>query len=419
MLIKTNQKMDTAQNRPFTWTNISKFIFRFLFSYFILFILLLFIGKFMETPLRWFSSNILKWGADFSIESTGSGDRTFDYIRFIVNLLISFVLLIAWSIFETKNTSYQKLLYWFECTLRLFLSIAMLFYGLAKVFKGQFADPNLELLVQPVGEMSPMGLAWTFMGHSMAYNIFLGGLEILGGCFLLYRRTTLLGSMLVFGIMMHIAFMNLTYDIPVKLFSIHLVAMSLILLFRHRKRIIGIFFTNETIRKEYYTNYVDNSMLVKGSKLIKKTIIIMVTLAIIIQCFIKFKATEQLRSNSALRGIWETELFIKDQDTIPPLLTDGDRWRYLIIDFKKEAIVKKMTDTIERYSFKEYTNKREINFSNSSRSGDQKFNYTLDSTKKLTLHGENTQIILKKVPTTKFRLLNRKFHWINESIYKY
>ncbi len=411
--------MNTAQNSLLAWTNISKFIFRFLFSYFILFILLLFIGKFIETPLRWFSSNILKWSADFSIESTGSGDRTFDYIRFIVNLLISLVLLIVWSIFETKNTSYQKLLYWFECTLRLFLSMAMLFYGLAKVFKGQFADPNLELLVQPVGEMSPMGLAWTFMGHSMAYNIFLGGLEILGGCFLLYRRTTLLGSMLVFGIMMHISFMNLTYDIPVKLFSIHLVAMSIILLFIHRKRIIGFFFTNETIRKEYYTTHVHNSMLVKGSKFIKKTIIIMVTLAIIIQCFITFKATEQLRSKSALRGIWETELFIKDLDTIPALLTDRNRWRYLIIDFKKEAIVKKMTDTIERYSFKEDTNKREINFSNSSRSVDQKFSYSLDSPERLALNNAHTQIILKKVPTTKFRLLNRKFHWINESIYKY
>ena len=411
--------MNTTQKQAKTWTNLSKFIFRFLFSYFALFILLLFIGKFIETPLRWFSSNILNWSNDFSIESTGSGDRTFDYLRFIVNLLTSLIILLVWSMLETKKTNYCKFLYWFETILRVFLSMTMFFYGLAKVFKGQFADLNLELLVQSVGEMSPMGLAWTFMGHSMAYNIFLGGLEILGGCFLLYRRTTLLGSMLVFGIMVHIAFMNLTYDIPVKLFSIHLVVMSTILLFMRKKRIIGIFFSNTAIKKEHYVSYVHNDLLLKCGKFIKKTIIIVLLLAIVLQCLIKFKATEQLRSNSTLRGIWETELFIKNQDTIPPLLTDRNRWRFLIIDLKKEAIVKKMTDSIERYEFKEDANKREISFSNSSHRIHQKFNYDLQATEKLTLYGEDIKIILNKVPITKFRLLNRKFHWINESIYKY
>ena len=42
---------------------------------------------------------------------------------------------------------------------------ALLFgYGFAKIFPNQFPHPTLERLVEPIGEMSPMGLLWTVHG---------------------------------------------------------------------------------------------------------------------------------------------------------------------------------------------------------------------------------------------------------------
>ena len=59
------------------WKFVNKLTFRFLFAYLVLYILLLPLSLFLETPLRWFAENILHWGSDFKMQSTGSGDRAF------------------------------------------------------------------------------------------------------------------------------------------------------------------------------------------------------------------------------------------------------------------------------------------------------------------------------------------------------
>jgi len=400
------------------WSLSSKIIFRFTFSYFTLFILLLFLALFIETPLRWFADTVLNWGTDFKMESTGSGDRSFDYVRFAFNILLASFTTVIWTFLDKKRKSYTILSYWFQVIIRVFLIAAMILYGLAKVFKGQFTDPSLELLIQPVGEMSPMGLAWTFMGHSMAYNIFIGSLEIIGGLLLLNRKTVMLGSILVLGIMINVAMMNLTYDIPVKLFSIHLVIMASILLITNGKRIVQFFFTNETAEKTHLINYIKNRFLLKVIRFFKKAVIIIVSLIVVIQCFVNFKVTEQLRSSSELRGIWKAEIFVHQQDTLAPLLTDDFRWNYFIIDQKGKAIVKKMNDSIDRYTFEENTETKEIAFKDNN-SLPQKFTYTVSNTGQLRLNSLLLNIQLKKVPESQFRLLNRKFHWVNESTYNY
>lgn len=415
--------MNTTNTLEKNWSTLSKIVFRFTFSYFILFILLLFFALFLETPLRWFADSILNWGTDFKMESTGSGDRTFDYVRFAFNSIISFFVVTIWSFLSKKRTSYNSLQYWFKVTLRIFLCFAMILYGLAKIFKGQFADPSLELLVQNVGEMSPMGLAWTFMGHSMFYNIFTGSLEIIGGLLLLNRKTVSLGSFIILSVMINVVFMNFTYDIPVKLFSFHLVMISILLLMSDRKRFIQFFIKNENIEKLQNINYIKNKSVINIIRFLKKALITVSILIIVIQCFVHFKATEQLRSKSKLRGIWKTELFIIEKDTLAPLSTDTNRWKYFIIDYKEKAIIKLMNDTINRYSFRENIDTKEIVFKGLKGSDSQNFKYSIPNKNNLKLkgflNGKELKIDLKKVPKTKFRLLNRGFHWINETTYNY
>jgi hypothetical protein len=78
-----------------------------------------------------------------------------------------------------------------------------------------------------------------------------------------------------------------------------------------------------------------------------------------------------------------------------------------------------MNDTIERYSFEENTETKELVFKSSKDSIPQKFTYSISDSDELKLKGDHLNISLKKVPTSKFRLLNRKFHWINETTYMY
>ncbi|PHR70725.1 MAG: hypothetical protein COA67_07935 [Lutibacter sp.] len=415
--------MNLSQSQNKQWNTISKITFRFVFIYFILFIVLLFSSFLLEVPLRWFAQNILNWGADFEMLSTGSGDRSYDYVRFGLNVILALLIGTVWAIIHRKKTLSKKLIYWFQTILRIFLFLAMTLYGLVKIFKGQFPDPSLELLIQPVGEMSPMGLAWTFMGHSIAYNIFIGFAEVLGGALLLYRKTVTLGSMIIIGVMTNVAMMNFTYDIPVKLFSIHLILMALVLLIADGRRVMNVFLKNKSTKKEIHYTPSINTTLKKLISVLKVFVLTLLTVAIIIQCFVRFKATDQLKSKSELYGIWESQLFIKNKDTLPPLLTDSYRWRYLIVNYKKKAAIKKMNDSIDRYQFEINKEQKEVIFKRSTDSISHRFSYKLINPEHLQLRGvldkDSLSIEFKRKLETDFRLLKRKFHWVNESIYNY
>jgi hypothetical protein len=78
-----------------------------------------------------------------------------------------------------------------------------------------------------------------------------------------------------------------------------------------------------------------------------------------------------------------------------------------------------MNDAIERYSMEEHTETNEIIIKSSTDSVSQKFTYSIADSNELKLVGNELSITFKKIPTSKFRLLSRKFHWINESTYNY
>ena len=67
---------------------------------------------------------------------------------------------------------------------RFFLCQMLFSYGFAKVIPLQFAQPSSFRLAQQLGDMSPMGLLWTFMGFSAPFQIFTGAVEVLAGILL-------------------------------------------------------------------------------------------------------------------------------------------------------------------------------------------------------------------------------------------
>ena len=95
---------------------------------------------------------------------------------FGVFLLLTIAILgtITWSIFDKKNRNYEKLNYWFLVLSRYSLGYYMIHYGLFKIMPLQFGEIDFWRMLQPYGESSPMGLAWTFLGYSKGYNIFMG-----------------------------------------------------------------------------------------------------------------------------------------------------------------------------------------------------------------------------------------------------
>ena len=405
------------------WKNMNKIIFRLLFTYFVLFVFLLIFAFILETPLRWFAQNILDWGGEFSMDSTGSGDRSFDYVRFAANIFLTILIVPVWAFFDRSRVSFDNLFYAFQVLLRIFLFLAMCVYGFAKIFKGQFPDPSLVSLLRPLGDMSPMGLAWNFMGYSFFYNLFIGSVEVFGGLMLLFRRTQSLGSIVIAGTMVNVAMMNFTYDIPVKLFSVHLLMMAVLLMLTDGRRLWRVFISNETVSAVVHSQNPGGSSFQKILSAFK-TIIVTVTLGIItIQCIVRFDIREQLKSKSEFYGIWESQQFVLNQDTIPPILTHFDRWRYLIVDQKNKMTILSMDDSLENYDFTIDLPSKEISFSTDLDSLYGSFSYSFFDDDSFQMKGrlgiDSLNMLFKRKSIEDFRLIRRKFHWINESTYNY
>jgi hypothetical protein len=86
-------------------------------------------------------------------------------------------------------------------------------YGVVKLFQGQFSAPSLEALTTPLGELPPMRLLWLFMGYSKPYIFFGGFLETAGGLLLFFRRTALLGALMVAAVMLNVVMLNLCLEL--------------------------------------------------------------------------------------------------------------------------------------------------------------------------------------------------------------
>ncbi|MFT5890422.1 MAG: hypothetical protein ACI9Y7_000513 [Dokdonia sp.] len=403
------------------WSQARKLIFRFVCLYFLSYIIFMFFGKaFFESLFAWVGQNVLHSEGRLEYFITGSGDTTMAYISLFVQSICTIISLLLWSLIDRKRPSYNQLFYWFITIIRIFLIFFMISYGFAKVFKSQFPEPSLIRLLQPIGDMSPMGLAWTYMGHSEGFNLFAGSMEVLGGLLLIPRRTLTLGALVSIGVMLQVAMMNFFYDIPVKLFSLHLMAMGLVIFLSDWKRFSQVFIKNQTAQP--ITHYQ-----VSKDKLYKKIIfwfkIVMTSVLIGFMSYQGYQA-ERLygdkKPKPALYGIWETTSFIKNNDTLPPLLTDKNRWRRLIINYKNRATLQLMNDERKNITLKIDSSQTYMTVYEADLKQDMNFSYTRSNDIlqiKGVLYGDSLQVDFKAKDLSTFKLINRGYHWINEKPY--
>lgn len=382
----------------------------------------MFTSSLFETPFRWIGKTFLGFNYKFDVSGYGSGDNTYAYITLFVNIVLALVVTVAWSFLQRDRKEYNKFFYWFLVLLRFFIIAAMLLYGFVKVFQIQFQPSSFVKLLQPMGEYSPMGLAWTYMGYSKGFGMFAGLMEIAGGILLIWRRTATLGAFIVIGVMTQVAMMNLMFDIPVKLFSVHLVLMAGIIFMTDIKRFTSVFIKNKSTERYNFFHPVTSKSYHKAVRNIK---IIVLPVLLVIGCFLGYLGQlniSDINHRPKFYGIWETKTFVRNNDTIPPLLTDSFRWRYLLIEKKGNAVVKTMTDKLVNHTFITDTIKNKISIYNQYGIKDSlNFQYSIENSKDLKLFGtlENDSLVitLTKKDLNRFPLKSRGFHWINERPY--
>ncbi|MFN8343533.1 MAG: hypothetical protein U0X91_00930 [Spirosomataceae bacterium] len=240
-----------------SWPLWRKVIFRFTALYFLVY----------SSPLQWLGELPLiadlgglynqgeKWLVEWAnahifhvkdvlVPMAGSGDTSYGYAQLCFFSLFAVLGTVVWSLLDRRRPHYEKGYAWLRIGIRYYVALVSFSYGIIKLFALQMPFPSISQLATPIGDLSPMRLAWFFIGYSSPYEIFSGALECAAGALLIFRRTSTLGAFMAAAVFMNVAMMNLAYNIPVKLFSIHLFVFSNILLAADAQRLLNFFVFN-------------------------------------------------------------------------------------------------------------------------------------------------------------------------------
>jgi hypothetical protein len=111
--------------------------------------------------------------------------------------------------------------------------------------------------------------------------------------------------------------------------------------------------------------------------------------------------------------------FVKDKDTLPPLLTDTTRWNKILFSFYNRVTVKMMNDTLISYFYDDDTLHHQITFTQRDDTTlKYSFAYQPLNNNMLEFRSNNSKdsisMRLNKIDVNDFLLIKRGFHWINE-----
>ena len=245
----TATSIDAPETNTPAWSPATLIAFRFCVVYFGLYVLTTqMLTSFVPLPFEvpdlqstppvravvvWVGQHVL--GHEVTIQPSGSGDKMFDWAHAFIVLMLALGATAAWTFRARSKVNHDTLFKWFRLFLRFAVGTSMLSYGFVKVVPLQMPTLMLTRLVEPFGNFSPMGVLWYSIGASPAYEVFVGLAEICGGTLLLTPRTALLGALMCLMDTIAVFTLNMTYDVPAKLFSFHLVLMCVFLLSKVRR----------------------------------------------------------------------------------------------------------------------------------------------------------------------------------------
>jgi hypothetical protein len=418
------------------WSLATRVAFRFGVSYFALYILttqmvsaliVLPVGNVPQIgdvgPLRWTveqtATRVFGITQPLVITGSGSGDKTFDWVQVFCFLVLATVATAVWSFAARRAESHVTLYKWFHLFLRCSLAATLVGYGSAKVIPLQMPYPPLTRLVEPFGHFSPMGVLWYSIGASRAYEIFTGCAEMAAGILLFIPQTATLGALVALACTIQIFALNMTYDVPVKLFSFQLLLMSLFLLAPEAKRLVNVLVLNRAADPSPIPPLALTRRRLRAvviAQLVFAAYIVGMNLKGSVEAWTLYGGGAP---KSPLYGVWNVTYLSIDGIERAALVSDYDRWRRLVFDVPARMWFQRMDDTFAGFNSKIDMTSKSIAL---SKSNDQKWAATLRFDRvgddRMTLAGEmdgrKIQMRLELFPRERFLLVSRGFNWVQE-----
>ena len=423
-----------AQEIPVSqrWHLAKRVTFRFVFAYLVLYILpfplsqLPFTGYLLQKYMQmwnaiipWVGKHVLRLSYDVPVIISGSGDKTFDYVKVFCLLVLAAMAALVWSLLDRKRGDYRQLDKWLRLYVRFSLASWMIIYGSMKAIPLQMPTPSFGRLLGTYGESSPMGILWTFIGSSPAYTSITGCVELLGGVLLIFSRTALLGAIVSCFAMAHVFILNMCYDVPVKLFSFHLLLMSIFLMVPHLGRLVSVLLLNRRVEP------AETVPLFQRKRVNRVAVVLLTVFGLYLIGSNLYNAYQMYWSRGAgatkppLYGIWTVGEFTADGQTRPPLTTDDSRWQRVLIERPGFLSIQPMSGPRQAYSLQLDSEMKSLTL---GKPDDQNWTSTFSiheaEPESMTWEGEmdgrRLRVKLQRYDESQFLLPNRKFQWVQE-----
>ncbi|HVZ23815.1 MAG TPA: hypothetical protein VG871_22230, partial [Vicinamibacterales bacterium] len=316
----------------------------------------------------------------------------------------------VWATVRLKPDTTSRTLTVAHLFLRFALAGQMFFFGMAKVIPTQFPPPSLVTLVNPVGNLTPTDLLWTFIGASTPYQMFTGWAEVVAGVLLVLPWTTALGAIVAFADMVQVLVLNASYDVGLKQIAFHLILISLFVLAPDAKRL-------------WHALVVDRARTDPWTQ--KKWLVPQIAFGVyLLAMFTRLAVASYYNPGgpgaprSPLYGIWDVERLSVDGQARLPEQNDYDRrWRRVIFDTPDVVVVERTDDSFAHYGASIDVNRHAMALRKiRSRLWTSAFSYSQPREDRLILDGEmdghTIHAEARRVGFDVFPLLNGGFRWV-------
>ncbi|TFV57203.1 DoxX family protein [Mycobacterium sp. PS03-16] len=348
---------------------------------------------------------------------SGSGDQAIIWVLVFCLLVVALIATAVWSLLDRKRPAYPRLAAWFLTFLRMCLGGQLLFYGFAKVIPTQVPAPPLSALLQPYGDLSPASVLWLQVGGSYPYEIFLGAAEVLAGVLLFWPPTATLGALLSVAAMGQVFLLNMTFDVPVKILSFHLLVISAVLVAPHARGLVDL------LVRQRPSGPLRQPALFGAARANRIAAVVQVALGVwvLIGCVsVSRQAWYEYgggRPEPELYGIWAVTEFRVDGRPTPPRTDDAARWQRVVVDQPGAVTVQQMDGTLTTVPATIDPGSRTVEMPDLAAD----LRYRRPDGDRLILagrvNGRAVEIDLDAVDPNSFTLRSRGFTWVQEYPY--
>jgi len=305
-------------------------------------------------PVFWLGDFLFGW--QFNPEQLYIGfDSKFEFIRYILCSILAITFAILWILIDKRfKANYDaKFKVLVQTVLRYNIAFTIFTYGLSKVFNIQFGSMSIDSMEGIIGDNSGMGLMWTFFSYSKTVTQFSGWLEVIGGLLLLHRKTTYLGTLILFGVMANVVLLDIGYNVSVTFYAIQIFVLILILMSDQFYSLYRYLVLSKTATPLNYKPLFTTAKGKSRSRVVKAVLIIFM----FSMFFIQFNSfTANLKNDTEWYTNKQTiETFSSNGDTLE-VGKDTKRWKEITFNgltyYPESFEIVYDNDSTERFDFK-------------------------------------------------------------------